>query len=129
MAGTEDTTGTVECEVQAGASDTEGCGMDASSDDFEVFKRTAALALGAHGMVTDGRLGAEVGCGIVLTADHGAVAREPAAKKKRNKRYSGGPQAKRRVAQYHNERHSDIHLAAADASQSAQDGSEVNGGV
>ena len=31
-----DTAGTVECEVQAGASDAEGCGMDAS-DDFEVF--------------------------------------------------------------------------------------------
>ena len=71
--------------------------MDAS-DDFEVFKRTAALALGAHGMVTDGRLGAEGGRGIALTADHGVVAREPAAKKKRNKRYSGGPQAKRQTA-------------------------------
>ena len=46
-----DTAGTVECEVQAGASDAEGCGMDAS-DDFEVFERTAALELGAHGMVT-----------------------------------------------------------------------------
>ena len=33
-----DTAGTVECEVQAGASDAEGCGMDAS-DDFEVLKR------------------------------------------------------------------------------------------
>ena len=36
-----DTAGTVECEVQAGASDAEGCGMDAS-DGFGVFERTAA---------------------------------------------------------------------------------------
>ena len=44
-----DTAGTFECEVQAGASDAEGCGMDAS-DDFEVFERTAASELSADGM-------------------------------------------------------------------------------
>ena len=44
---------TAECEVQAGASDTEGCGMDAG-DDFVVFENTVALALGAHGMVNGG---------------------------------------------------------------------------
>ena len=44
--------GTVECEVQAGASDAEGCDMDASGN-FEVLEKTAALELGAHNMVTD----------------------------------------------------------------------------
>ena len=51
MGGT-DTAGIVECEAQAGASDAEGCGMDASGD-FEVLERTAASILGAHGMVGD----------------------------------------------------------------------------
>ena len=45
--------GTVECEVQAGTSDDEGCGMD-SSDDFEVFEETAVLGLGVGGVVADG---------------------------------------------------------------------------
>ena len=45
------TAGTVEYEVQAGASDTTGCGMEAS-DGFDFFESTAALELGAHGMVT-----------------------------------------------------------------------------
>ena len=48
-----DTAGTVECEVQAGASDAEGCGMDAS-DDFEVFAEAAVLDLGVEGIVADG---------------------------------------------------------------------------
>ena len=48
-----DTAGTVECEVQADASDAEGCGMDAS-DNFEVLEKTGALGLGAHDVVTDG---------------------------------------------------------------------------
>ena len=47
------TAGAVECEVQAGASDAEGCGIDAS-DDFEVFERTAASELCAHGMEGSG---------------------------------------------------------------------------
>ena len=44
-----DTAGTVECEVQAGTSDAEECGMDAS-DDFEVFEETAVLDLRVDGM-------------------------------------------------------------------------------
>ena len=65
-----DTTGTVECEVQAGASDAEGCGMDAGND-VEVFERAAALELGAHCMVTDGRLGTMGGSETAMTADLG----------------------------------------------------------
>ena len=57
------------------------------------------------------------------------AAAQPAPKNKCQKRYSGGPQAKRRVKQYHNERQSNTHLAVVDASQSAPDGSEVDGGV
>ena len=46
MADTDtDTAGTVECEVRAGASDTEGFGMDAS-EDFGVFEEAAVLDLG-----------------------------------------------------------------------------------
>ena len=52
MAGTH-TAGTVECEVQAGTGDDEGCGMD-SSDDFEFFQETAVLDLGAGSIVADG---------------------------------------------------------------------------
>ena len=48
-----DTAGTVECEVQAGASDAEGCGMDASADS-EVFEEAAVLDLGVGGIVADG---------------------------------------------------------------------------
>ena len=47
------TAGTVECEVQAGAGDAEGCGMDAS-DYFEVFERAATSELSAHGMEGSG---------------------------------------------------------------------------
>ena len=42
-----DTAGTAECEVQAGASDAEGCGMGAS-DDFGFFEETAVLDLGVR---------------------------------------------------------------------------------
>ena len=68
-----DTAGTVECEVQAGASDAEGCGMDASND-FEVSKRTAASGLGAHGMATGGPGEAAKGGGGYASA-HAAAAR------------------------------------------------------
>ena len=67
------TAGTVECEVQAGASDAEGCGMDAS-DDFEVCERTAALELDAHRMVTDGPGEAAKGGGEKAST-HAAAAR------------------------------------------------------
>ena len=43
------TAGTVGCEVRAGASDAEGCGMDASGV-FEVVERTAALELSPDDM-------------------------------------------------------------------------------
>ena len=69
-----DMTGTVAYEVRgAGASDAEGCGMDASND-FEVFERTAASGLGAHGMVTGGPGEAAKGGGGYASA-HAAAAR------------------------------------------------------
>ena len=57
------------------------------------------------------------------------VAAQRAPTEKRGKRYSAGPQAKRRVAQYHNVRQSNAHPAVADASQRTPDGGEVDGGV
>ena len=74
MAGT-DTTGTGEYEVQAGASDAAGCGMDASGD-FDVFERMVASELGAHGMVTDGPGEAATSGGGGDAGVHAAVARE-----------------------------------------------------
>ena len=47
------TAGTFEGEVQAGARDAEGWGMD-TSNDFEVFDEAAVLGLGVDGIVADG---------------------------------------------------------------------------
>ena len=58
-----DTAGTVECEVRAGASDAEGCGMDAS-DDFAVFEEAAVLDLGVDGIVANGPGLAAAGGGV-----------------------------------------------------------------
>ena len=54
-----DTAGTVECEVRAGASDAEGCGMDAS-DDFEevdVFETRSEPAPESADVVDDRSIG------------------------------------------------------------------------
>ena len=76
-----DTAGAVECEVQAGASDAEGCGMGAS-DDFEVFERTAALENtedGTAGMREESASSGVDGCGAqpddTLSVAGGATAR------------------------------------------------------
>ena len=75
MADTDTTWTSEECEVQAGASDAEGRGMDASGDFFfDFFERTAASDLGAHGMVTDGPGEAETKGGGGHASAHAAAA-------------------------------------------------------
>ena len=73
--------------------------MDAG-EEFEVLKRWGASAPETEDMSGDGPgMAATGGSVIAMAVDRGSVAGEPAPKKKRKKRYSGGPQAKRRVKQ------------------------------
>ena len=73
-----DTAGTVKCEVQAGASDAEGCGMDASDDfeEFEVFETRSEPAPEGVDVVGDRPIGSQ---GMAQTSATARMSLQPGA--------------------------------------------------